>query len=619
MKLSKIGNPEQTIDVSKEDLYSLAQGDTIKFEDESTLHINGGRKSLLQNFTVDGKPITEDFLKQIEIDTRPTSWVDKITGHIPTLTDVGNAITYGVGKMTGQLENPFEKQVKLLESRLRTSEDPEEVEKLNKQIKTLKAIMNGVDEKDLTEKQKKYLKEHNIDNSGWSSYDVVKEQDASAAPGALQGWYNVSKTVGDNVDLFDVGTAFLPIGLASKGAALVGKNLPKIGKGVVKAGEFAAKHPTLGKIGSDMTDQAITEGVHGAFTYKPEEGESMGTNALQQGGLAGLIQGGVSALGGTRLRAVKALPENVRIEKSLEELRKAGVNVPESSPLTRAGKGGLTPEEAEALRNIEIEKANKVFGKYALIDEDEIESAIKATREGIKSPLSELERWENNVLYPSSEMSKFDKKFVADEVNGAGNVVGHYVSPWEAELRGRMPSPIEHPETGKKIYPLKDVLAASYSRPYVSTTSKIGAYNPADVSAEADRMFVKNLLAPENGVTFMDEYGNVLSNVKFDKEQRQIETALKNIQDIGGLEGLNYASKPLERVAETPVQRVISQTPVVKHVPRIYEAQTLPVLRRGDVSGLWERAKANLFLDELRELSEGATNDGLFGLDIGGK
>lgn len=605
MKLSKIGEPEKTIEVSKEDIYALSQGDAIERKGKKPLRIDGGRESLLQNFQIDGQPITQDFLKQVEIDTRPPSFFDKITGHIPTLTDVANLGTWALGKATGQLENPFQKQIDELEARKRTSDDRNEMDQIDKQIKTLKAIMNGVDEKDLTENQKKYLKEHNIDNSGWSSYDVVKEQDASAAPGALQGLYNVSKTLGDNIDVVDVGTAFLPIGLASKGAALVGKNIPKIGKGVVKAGEFATKHPTLGKIGSDAADQALIEGAHGAVTYKPEENESMATNAIEQGGLAGLIQGGVSALGGTRLRAVKALPENVKINKTLEELRGAGVKVPEYSPMTRAGKGGLTPEEAEALRNIEIEKANKVFKETTLLDEEDIENAIKATREGIKSPATEVERWSKNVLYPSSEMSKFDKKFVPDEVGGNGEVVGHYISPWEAELRGRMPSPVVNPETGKKVYPLKDVLAASYSRPYVSTTSKIGAYSPADVSAEADRLFVKNLLSPENGLTFVDEYGNVLSNVKFDKEQRQIETALKNIQDIGGLEGLNYASKPLERVAETPTQRVISQTPVVKHVPRIYEAQTLPVLRRGDVAGMWERAKANLFLDELRELSEG--------------
>ena len=135
---------------------------------------------------------------------------------IPTLTDIGNRMVQGVGTLTGQIRNPFTEQIEELESRLRETNNEDEIVKLNDQLRTLRAA-----------------------SEEWSSYDVAK-QDPTAAPEWMQTVHNAARVGGDNLDLVDVGTAFIPVGVATKGAALVGRGLGKAGRGLgALAGKYA--------------------------------------------------------------------------------------------------------------------------------------------------------------------------------------------------------------------------------------------------------------------------------------------------------------------------------------------------------------------------------------------
>lgn len=132
---------------------------------------------------------------------------------IPTLTDIANRIVQGVGTLTGQIRNPFTEQIRTLEERLQATNNEDEIVKLNDQLRTLRAA-----------------------SEEWSGYDVAK-QDPTAAPEGLQGIYGLAKTAGDNFDLVDVGTSFIPVGAVTKGARLAASGLKKAGK----AAELGAK------------------------------------------------------------------------------------------------------------------------------------------------------------------------------------------------------------------------------------------------------------------------------------------------------------------------------------------------------------------------------------------
>ena len=559
MKLQRKGNPNKVIEVTEDEFYTLANGGQItKPGFKSPIYIDKNSK-LTEDYLLDGENITPEMLKKNAVETRGTSWVDKATGWIPTLSDVGNRIVQGIGTLTGQIENPFEGQIKEVEAQLRTATLPQRKKELEAQLKTLREI-----------------------SKGWSGYEVAKNDDVSAAPGFLQGVHKVAKAAGDNIDVVDVGTAFLPVGLATKGAALVGKKLPLAGKmvtkGIEEGAKFAEKHKKLGKVGEvarDAADQALIEGAHGAVTYKPEENEYMLPNALEQGGLAGIIQGGVSALGGGRYRAIKALPENARVERGLEGLRVKGINVPEYSPAARAGGTALTEHEAEALIADEIEKANKVIEGDIPVTEGQLFKAIQSAQNEMLKPKYGEVSYNDMLLFKKPE--------------------GQVRTRWDTSIRSRLPEvqQINDPRINYRhddVYSLKDILAAAYSKPYVQKqVPRIGESVARDVEAEAGQLLGRN----------------ILKEVGIDAEKAaEIEKHLANAEELRGLAGIKYASKPLERVSEKPVTKTISQVPLVRDVPRIYESQTLPTVTKGDLGALYDRAINNVFLDFAREAGE---------------
>lgn len=547
--LTKRTNPNIKLEVSEDELFTLANGGRIN---NDKTWINGGRDALISNWLIDGEPVTPERLKQNSVDTRESSWVDKITGHIPTLTDVGNLLATGAGKALGWVDNPFTEQIAKVKRALQVVKpgSPEE-QRLQAALKTLEMSSND-----------------------WSSYDVVaKNDDVSAAPALLQGIHHAAKTVGDNVDLFDVGTAFVPVGIAGK-AAKLGSKIPKVGKPMAKVAGAAAKHPGI----AETVEQTGLEGLHGALTYKPEEDEYMLSNAAQQGAIAGGLQGIVSGIGGRRLKAIKNLPENVKINEALEALKTKGVNVPEFNPTGRAGEAALTPEELKNLQYKNWVDRELLLGKNVgdvRVGDDEVKKAIDRAQATVKG---------KPTTTPTSQYMQFEGS----------------PSEYEKGLRGILPRASEDVDMiYARKYPgrdLKDVVRSMPQR--------------GGLEGEADQEFIEELLK----IAGVDkDPAAVAANYEMYKKIKDANVAAqlrKNLQvenDLKGLAGLEYASKPGEKVAEKPGQKIISQLPIVNRLPDIYEYQKLPAWSRGDLSAAWERAKRNILLDEAREGLEGLT------------
>lgn len=666
---------------------------------------------------------------------------------IPTLTDIGNRIVQGVGTLTGQIRNPFTEQIEELESRLQATNNEDEIVKLNDQLRTLRAASDE-----------------------WSSYDIAK-QDPTAAPEWMQSVHNAARVGGDNLDLVDVGTAFIPVGVATKGAALVGRGLGKAGRGlgvlagkyadnvVAKAGEKAAmkvaekmpveqrakntldmwkkkgfvdamkqsdvavikessdkikaltaehnkkwkaleraekkakeeslygqvtkrtqnrvaraeeeaskassalyheqgvlraaeealknadvnikkaadaaeyvavrdvdiaarraythaankaaeeaangvvsrgltsagdrlsnvgsgiergatwlaSHPVLGQAG----EQALIEGAHGAVTYRPEAGETIGLNALEQGGLAGLMQGGVSALGGNRLRALRAMPENINIQNRISDLRARGFDVPEYNPL---GMAGLRADVPRDIRLKETEKWRNLTKqmKKTKIPFKEAKALIEDTRK------EELKKLKDKIYWRIPNTRK-RPKLDRDPYDMFKRVYKWQSSPWEEEAQKRMWGPWV---TGKPIYVEKSINA-------------IPDIHPADMPG-IDRSLPNwgpnvQWYPNKDAVNVMTDADKILKK----KLEGQVEYSTlrglrdqvgKNVDDLNGLYGLHYAPLPKGAISN--------------RMADIYSAQTEPLTGFGTAG---YRAAYNALLDALREGTEGGL-DGLYGL-----
>lgn len=474
------------------------------------------------------------------------------------------------------------------------------------------------------------------------SKDWETELESAEAPewGSGTGG-TVGKTlenVGSHLDAVDFGTAFLPVGAAVKGAAWTGRGLAGIAKpgtqaaknfatlantaakhpyvyeGLTKTGEalkapgeFLVHHPRW-NIAADAAEQGLIESAHGAATYRPEEGEGQFSNALEQGGLAGLMQAGISGFGGGRLRAIKALPENKRALTTLEELRKRGIDVPEYSPLARAGKEVLSDSEIEDLVLKELDKANALLPPGLHVTEQELNDAIAETVEEMKS---------RGWMYPSKQMEKFDDKFKATGYDeNLRQVTGELTQPWEQEIRGRLPRPVESGTLAEEIvehpgYDLFEILSETYRKPVnagIRTGGRIGEPIEVDVGAKADRTLAKNILKRKglyDPNKFVDRVlsGNMYE-IDYSNTPNLIDRNLENVEELRGLKGIKYASKPMDKAAETGFNKMVSQVPGVKHMPRIYETQSMPTITKYDLGALWNRVMNNLLLDAAREGTE---------------
>lgn len=444
---------------------------------------------------------------------------------IPTLTDIGNRIVQGVGTLTGQIRNPFDDMIAQLEERLQSTNNEDEIVKLNDQLRTLRAASDE-----------------------WSSYDVAK-QDPTAAPEWMQTIHNAARVGGDNLDLVDVGTAFIPVGVATKGATRFGTDFER-------GAEWLASHPVIG----GATEQGLIEGAHGAASYNPEYGESMGLNALEQGGLAGLMQGGISALGGRRLRAIGALPENVKIQEGLSELGSRGIEVPNYDPLRRAGMTSIDPGDANILIARETDRINNA-----------IPSSTKINSSGAQKDITDVEK-------------KMRSGDIKEPFKPAGN------SPWRSDIGGYMHRVWQPYSPYEELIPLRDLVNTipyGHPRPHVFVMQR-GVGGP--------RVFTD-----QESISAMANADNLLRRRLLERKGLGgaadiLEQSPKNITELQGLAGLHYSPLPKGAISN--------------RMADIYSAQTEPLNGFGTAG---YRAAYNALLDALREGAEGGL-DGLYGL-----
>lgn len=531
-------------------------------------------------------------------------------GHIiPTLGDLGGEIAKMGAKAMST--NPFAEDTK----RYKREYDRTGTESSKKKYDTYKGM---------GEAWEKELNDMNPDEYQWgTSLDQRVGKFLEEGPGS-------------RFDAVDVGTAFLPAGALAKGAGKVGGGLSGIkGAGTLaRAGANAGKvlsiptkvietYPKLGVV-DEALEQAIIEGAHGAVNYRPEEGESMGANAVEKGLLAGGLQGIVSGFGGGRKRAVLNLPENRRALGAIDELRKQGVDVPKYSPFARAGKEVLGEGEVNDLVLRELEKANELVPPGMRVSEEELSEAIEETIKEMRA---------KGYRYPLREGERFTRgKFNVEDVNPVtGQISGDVVMPWETSIRNRIVAPVESGSAaefaeGGTGYSLMDILSETYRKPIRSTYrsgGRIGEPIAGDVEGAADRVLAKNILkkkglyrdpvetaAKNNEYVVFEKTPKYNSEapggleIKLDDVPQQIEQHLENVEDIRGLGGLKYADKPMKKAAETGFNKMVSQVPGISQLPRIYETQVGPTITNYDLGALWDRVVNNVLLDAAREGGE---------------
>lgn len=516
---------------------------------------------------------------------------------IPTLTDIANRAVQGLGVLTGKIKNPFTEELRSLEAQRDASTDSDEIAALNSKINSLRQMADN-----------------------WSSYEVAQQD-----PIVAKGLHDVARMGGDNFDLVDVGTAFVPIGAISKGAAFVGKRIPglvakgtefaaknpelwKNAKRMAKSGvvgqmienpelreaaEVAAKHPILSRGAvlagehpvaartlADATEQGLIEGAHGAATYRPEEGESIGLNALEQGGLAGILQGGVSALGGRRLRAIENAkklreaqinsPENLKIKEGLSGLKERGVDVPEYDPVSRSGKSALTTGELAALSAAE---RGRVWGQM----QNSIASGKRNPDIYMHQMVNRVER-EMGQKVPKGkrrgnpDWTRYKKSLEIDAPSYYNQSYPLKVSPFEVEAREKM--------FGKELFPKN-----------YNTGADIDLFNSTEYRNANRKDLYKALAGLYSGDKAERELADNIATSYFGQrwttdylDPTVVRQSFDNMNDLRGLSGLRYSKLP--------------SVPAKSRMSKMYETQTTP-------NELWQRAVNNALLDAAREASEG--------------